>query len=844
MTLRLFSYYLSWYMVVAYLFAPLTAVAQTITISGSIFELHSQEPIPFANVAVRGKPIVTTADEMGNYRMVLPSNQLSPTDSLMASAVGFRKISRPIRLSADSSSHFNFRLPREDYTLNEVVILAGENPADRIVRAIISHKQTHNIEQADNYTCRGYNKMELDIANFDTDAFERNKLLRPFDFILDNVDSTSEKAPFLPMFLTETVSTIYHQSQPTTTKEMINASKVSGVENESVTQFLGSMYTKIDIYDNFISAVGKNIPSPIGNQAFVYYKFYLLDSAVLDNHWCYKLKFKPKLPQENAFAGDFWVADTTFAIKRMSMEINGAKSNINFVERMTVFQEFANPRDQLWALTKNKLIIDFTVQKKAPKIIGRATTYYTNFAFDEASTARVLQDKTSVELDPDVLRQDEQFWSSVRPDSLSKNEKAIYAMMDTLKEMPIAKTYVDVINTIISGYYVTGMVELGPYFSLASSNVVQGWRVAMGMRTSNKFSKYVMPSAYVAYGFRDRQVRGGADLLWLLDKKPRQALRIGYKNDLDISSTSDEDFGQDNFLAGLYRRNVPQKLTNFESTSVSYERDWKLGWSNKLSLIHNSINPYFNFYYFGQNQPTDHPQTAINTTEIKLNTRFAYKEKFISGEFERISTGSNYPIINLTYTAGIRGLVGSDFNYHRLEMSLYDWFYVGSLGYTNYYLRAGKVWGDVPFLLLENYPGNETIFFNTYSFNRLNDYEFTSDTYANLFVTHHFEGLFFNKVPLLRKLKLREVVSGKIGFGSLSQQNQRNNTDPSNTRYQFDDVLPEWKMQTPTLQKPYIETGVGIENILRFFRIDAVWRLTYNDRPQRVEIKGGLQLLF
>ena len=209
-----------------------------------------------------------------------------------------------------------------------MVILAGENPADRIVRKIIKNKDTHNINESDNYTYQVYNKMELDAADFNADMFEKNKLLRPFDFILDNIDSTSEARPFLPMFLTETLSKYYYQRAPAATKEIIEASRVSGVENESVTQFLGSMYNKADVYENFIAIVGKNIPSPIGNQAFVYYKFYLLDSATVDNHWCYKLKFKPRLPQENAFAGDFWVADTTFAIKRISMELNGAKSSI------------------------------------------------------------------------------------------------------------------------------------------------------------------------------------------------------------------------------------------------------------------------------------------------------------------------------------------------------------------------------------------------------------------------------------------------------------------------------------------------------------------------------------
>ena len=195
--------------------------------------------------------------------------------------------------------------------------------------------------------------------------------------------------------------------------------------------------------------------------------------------------------------------------------------------------------------------------------------------------------------------------------------------------MPLAKTYLQVINTIVTGYYVKGKVEIGPYFSLLSSNQVQCWRASFGMRSSNAFSTKVMPTVYMAYGFKDKSIKGGADVLWLLSKKPRQAIHAFYKNDLDIASTSAEDFGQDNILAGLYRRNVPQKLTNFETVSVGYERDWKLGWSNKLYLSRKSINQLFNYYYFNSNNPD--PKTTLNSSEVQLNTRFAYKEKFLSG---------------------------------------------------------------------------------------------------------------------------------------------------------------------------------------------------------------------
>ena len=431
------------------------AFSQSVRIVGQVVEMPSEEPIPFANVFTKNFAVGVTADEFGRYELVADAAQL---DSLGASAVGYRRVFR--QPNKDSLQTINFRLERDENLPNEVVILPGENPAHRFVREIIAHKDERDIDQSDQYTYEVYNKMELDITEINKRMFEKNKLLKPFAFILDNVDSTSEDRPFLPLFLTESLSDYYFRNEPRATKEVIKASNVSGVNNESVSQFLGSMYDKLDIYENFMPVVGKNIPSPIGDQAFTFYKFYLLDSATIGNHWCYKIKFRPKFPQDNAFYGDFWVADTVFAVKQISMELTGEASNINFVQQLNLFQSFSNVRDQVWAMDKSKLIVDFALDKRTPAIIGRKTTTYRNFQFEESAQGDVWRNKEDIEVSEDVMKKDQNFWNTVRPDTLSKNERAIYAMMDTLDKMPLAQTYVRVLEVIGSGYFNVGNVKV------------------------------------------------------------------------------------------------------------------------------------------------------------------------------------------------------------------------------------------------------------------------------------------------------------------------------------------------------------------------------------------------
>lgn len=821
------------------LFISLSVSAQKIKITGKIIDDQTEEPIPFANVVLIGKTMGVSTDFDGQF--TFETERLA--DSIRATSIGYKKVSKYIQPN-NYEQTINFRLLREDYMMEEVVIYAGENPANKIVKKIIKNKPKNNLNNRD-FSYESYNKLELDLTNFDKNEMTKNKLLKPFAFIFENIDSISEERPFLPFFLTETLSDFYHTATPKNKKEIIKATNALGAKNESLVQFLGTMYQQIDVYDNYINIMGKNFVSPIADLGLFYYEYYLVDSATVDNKWCYKLTFKPKRKQELTFIGDFWVADTAFAIRKMSMEI--AKDvNINFIKRLSVFQEYEPYSDTIWAIKKDKLIVDFVATKNSPSFIGRRTNNANKYSFNSKTIDKIFNEqKDDLILQDNVMNESEEFWSKARPDSLSKSEKKIYAMVDTIKKMPIVKTYVEVITTIVSGYKTLGKVSIGPYFNLVSIDAVEGYRLRLGLKTNKKFSERFQVGGYLAYGFKDKTFKYGADGKYIISRKPWQNISTFYSNDLDIQSRSSEEFGEDNLFAGLYRiKNVPQKLTKIEQFNATYSREWRHGLSNSVTIAQKKIDPYFKFYYFNKSDATTLPDSVINTSEIKINTRFAYREKFIVGKFDRTSMGTQYPIINVNYTIGLKNILNSQFEYHKIEASLSHYFYLASAGYTDYIISAGKIFGQVPFLLLENHPGNETYFFNTYSFNRMNEYEFISDTYAQIFITHHFGGIFFNRLPLIRKLKFREVFTAKAVAGSISKKNIAFNTDPSNQKQNFEGLVNNWKLQAPSWEKPYVELGVGVENILKLFRVDCIWRLNYNATPQKPGVRIGMQLHF
>jgi hypothetical protein len=405
--------------------------------------------------------------------------------------------------------------------------------------------------------------------------------------------------------------------------------------------------------------------------------------------------------------------------------------------------------------------------------------------------------------------------------------------VDTIKTLPAYKTYVDIISMVVTGYYNAGKFEIGPYFTLYSFNAIEGSRFKFGGRTTNSFNDRLRLEGYVAYGTKDETFKYMGGFRYYLKTKPREAIGARYKYDVAQLGQSENAFQDDNILASLFRTNPVNKLTLLEGYRIYYEKEWLSGYSHKISLTHGIGKPLgvLDYSYY-----TDEEKTQINnsikTTEITFQVRFAYREKFVEGETGRISLGSEYPVTQFIYTAGLKDVLQSDFSYHKLIAKVDDVVKVPPFGYTYYALEAGKTWRTVPYPLLNIHQGNESYFYDYAAFNLMNYYEFVSDQYASLFVVHHFEGFFLDKVPLLRKLKWREVASLRGVYGSLAQENLDILVNP-------DDI-------GSLSAKPYAEASFGIENIFRFIRFDFMYRLAYLDNPNisKFGIRGSLQFQF
>ena len=819
----------AWWAAVALLLL-MDGVAQTTRVSGKVTDASSGEPLPFTSVAFVDSRISTTTDFDGAFSF----DTYYATDSLRVTAVGYRPLIKAVE--RDQAQRIDFALQPALADLPEVVVTYTENSAFAILRQVVRNKPANNRAKLAAYEYESYNKVEFDLNNI-TEDFKQKKLFKEFEFIFDYVDTTTKK-PSLPIFMTETLSNVYYRQEPKTRRELIKGNRVSGVENESITQFMGDMYQNVNIYENFLTLFGKNFVSPIADGGKQHYDYLLLDSNWVGHNWCYRIRFKPKHQQQLCFSGEMWINDTSFAVRRIDAGIEPG-TNLNFVQEFQVHQEYDEVAREVWMLTKDELLVDLNPLKDEGEVsknpiqgfYGRRTAMYKDFTINTTRDASFYDGVSEVVVDIDPLSLSADYWDQHRHVQLSQRENDIYHMVDTMKTIPKFKTYLDIISTVVTGYYKMGQVEVGPYFNAFSFNPVEGSRFRLGMRTSDAFSKRVEYEGFVAYGTKDTEFKYGIGGRGFITKEPRQLFGFNYSHDIEQLGQSTSAFRQDNILSSAFRRTPNNKLTMVDEYRLTYEREWFQGFSTTLLLRYRTLFPRGTLKYERAGEPLETGLVEVNsirTAEIAVNTRFAYREKFVNGTFRRVSLGTKYPAFELHSAFGVPSLLNSDYEYEKLVLRVSQRVPTGVLGNLRYAAEAGRIWGTLPYPLLIVHPGNETFYYDDGAYNTMNFFEFISDRFASVWLEQHFDGFFFNRIPLLRKLKWREVIGAKALLGDLDGKHS--------------DELILLDLMRKLGPEPFMEANAGVENILKVLRVDGVWRLTYRDSPRATNFALRLKL--
>lgn len=817
---------------IAFVFLTTGIYAQGISFKGIIQDAHTKEPVSYASIYFTRSGIGKTSDSAGNFSFNI-SKFLK--DTLVVSYVGYELYRLAI---TDSVNNKSIVIPlQRGAATGGVTVKSKFNKGLFLWKKIMSKKKQYNRYNLPNFGYEAYNKLEIDIKNFKPEKAKKNFLLKPFAFVFDNIDSTSEKEPFLPAYLLESVSDYAFQRNTKKFFENIKASNQKGLENESLTKLMGVMNQNVNVYGNFVNVMDKDFIGPFNDNADVYYNFFVPDTQVVGGKKIFHFVFASKHTGQNTFEGDAWVTAQTFQIQKISLYL-GKDANINYIDRISVFQEFIPLSDSVYFLNRDKFFADFKVLgKQSLTLIGRKTTSYRNIIINSDSITNLFKKQPVEEViktEPGSSAKTDSVWNTLRHDTLSANEKAIYSTVDKLLQMPKFQRLQNTLKFIGTGYKTLTNFEIGPWFNWISSNNWEGTRLRFDLGTTTGFNKHIYLHTYLAYGFSDKKFKGKAEAYWIVTRDPKRfRLHLSYSDDIDNGINQIGDVGQDNiFSLAIRKPNTTRKFLQLKDLRFEIFNELGKGFSTEWFISHRQYNPLKNLP-FKTNFPVTGGQSLTNF-EVALKLRFAYLEQFVEGDYFRYSLGTKYPVAELMLAKGFSGVLNSAYSYNKITASVKDYMKISPYGSFSYKIYAGKINGILPFTFLENHPGNDIYYYNPGSFNLMNRFEYLSDKYAGVNVEHNVGSGLFRFIPITRKLKWRQFWNAKAVWGSLN---------PANT------ALNNSTGAFKTLNSAtYLEVGTGIDNILKILRLDFVWRVLPRPLPvnkiSRFGIFGSFQFQF
>lgn len=713
------------------------------------------------------------------------------------------------------------------------------NPAHEILDKLVAKKNINNPENLKSYSSENHTRMEIAMNSLGN-RFQGKQIYKDLKELMEiSKDSlNSNEVAVLPIFISENISDYYYQKSPNKIAEVIKKSKVEGVGIEDDTMFsqlISSTFIKYNFYNNYIRVLDKDFISPINDNFTLQYDFELVDRDYQENNrGYYKISFKPKRASDLAFEGTLLIDHGTYSLYKIEAKI-APSANLNFINNVVIEQELSELEDsEIHMPIKSRITVE--TAKLGKNGMGGLLKFYTssknikiNQSFEETTF------KKSITILPDAHKDDESYWENNRHDPLTAKEQQMYSTIDKIKNLPSIKSYLEIIDMIMNGYYNLNKIDLGPILYTGGYNDIEGFRLRAGFRTSNKFSNKWILGGYVGYGFKDKQFKFGANVDYIISREPWMQAGIFVSRDLDQVALQYGNYfiTREEGLFDAFTKNgkISVRETFWENNYRAYfQTDIFKSLSQRVSFKHTAISPLFDFSYLNDGKLINN----FKTSEIILETQWKPGRRDIqSSRNKQIKLADNiyYPIVTFRFTHGFKNVLNSDFEYNKFHLNIRQKIPMGLLGRGEASITGGIIPNKVPYPLLENHLGNEFVFYNNDAFNMMRFFEFTSNKYASLQYTQNLEGLITNSLPLIKKWNWRNHITFNYLVGGL------------------DDKFKDGKLSDLS-GKPYMELGYGISNIFRLLKIDFVHRLThlqntnhrFNENPPKFSVKISAQI--
>ncbi len=820
--------------------------------AGRVIDASTKEPMPFVNVSfyTGGRFGGTTTDAEGNY-VLGPLSQID--DTVTFQCVGYQTVKK--HKNELKGARKTVVMTQTTTTLSEFRVVdkrsryrRKSNPAVELMRNAIRHKGSNSIQNADSYSYRKHDKMEVSLSNLH-DSMRYHRPFRKIGFMFDNLqESELNGKGYVPMYFMETLSETSFDKSQSAPRTTITANRDvelnKFLDQYSLEQVMDEVFGDIDIYDDRIPLLSNEFISPLSEYGILFYHYHITDTVFFDGDTCITVLFSPANPQDYGFYGKMAITkDTNFAVRRVQLNLPHNNS-VNFVEQIRFEQDYERIGGRLLVSLKN-IVVDFSVP--GVSMHGRKRTLYAGYQFDSATTSNLRPTATNTDFAPGFNTRSDEYWAENRIEPLTPNEESVYTDARRLENVTPYRILMKTVMAIAGGYVDVGAVDLGPVENTISWNDVEGIRLRLGGKTNMQFHKHFFLSGFVAYATKSNALRCGLKAMYSFAENkyhqyefPHNLLSVAYEENTAIPGQELMMGTHDRFFQSFSRSSI-QRMTFDRKTTLQYDYENHHHFSIVAKMEHLEQWPLAKLSFASHDGATTYSPLQSDIVEVSL--RYAPRERFYQSYQYRMPINNTSPIYTLTYTYGTR-LLGSGFEFHKLEAEWQKRWFVLSIGFLDVDVQAGKIFGQVPYPLLFVHHANQNYTYQDRSFNMMNYFEFASDQYIQLIANYNFNGFIFNRIPLIKKLKLREVMGAKTVWGSVSNRNVPSADNPHLIPFPTE---TESSGGTFTLQeKPYVELSAGVDNILKLLRLEYVWRLTYLDNPNapRHGLRFGIHIAF
>ena len=837
-------------------------------IHGLVVDEATGEGVAMASVLYKNPKVVAMTDAMGHFTIRRIKGK-----TLHISVVGYKSFSVDI---GDNTDKLFISLKQDVKALGEVTIKKKRtrysrknNPAVELMKKVIAHKKMTDLKQKDYYQFKKYQKLTLALNDVNPKLLENPKFAK-YPWLINQVEVNEKTNKLtLPVSVDESVTQHIYRRSPHNEKDLVKGQKSSGVNDffqtgDILNTAAKDIFTNVNIYDDQIRILQHPFTSPIGSGAISFYRYYIEDTLQIDRDSCIHLHFLPNNQQDFGFRGDLYVLkDSSYQVKRCEL-ILPHQTDVNFVEDLRLTQEFTKLPTGEWVLSVDDMVVQMVIFDFLQKGVAIRTTRLSDYSFDEIP-AQLFKGKEKTKYDPDARMQDEAFWQENRKERLTKSEESMDTFLNSMRHTKGFGWVMTGLKVLMENFIETGeksKVDIGPIMSTVSHNFIDGLRLRAGAQTTANLSPHFFWKGYVARGMKSKKTYYNSVLTWSLNKKkylPEEFPKrnISFLSTYDVMSPVDKFLttDKDNVFTS-FRWTKVDKMMFYNRQQLSLEREEVYGLRTVLSLKTEENEACGNMMFIPMKAATEYARQKaidplspppvsqpIRTTELRAEIEYSPGALYVNSKVRRLKVNREAPILKLSHTVGLKGFLGGDYHYNYTEASIFKRFWLSSWGRIDTYTRAGVQWNQVPFIMLCMPATNLSYFSQKHTFQLITNMELMTDRFVSLDFNWDMQGKIFNRIPLIRKLHWREYIGAKILWGALSDKNNPFLAENANS-----DILMLFPDETRVINPkvPYWEISLGIRSIFRFFQIEYVRRMNYNDNRfgPKNSIRLGFTMMF